>query len=137
MKLVSQKNNRAASAIEYVILLIMFLAAILLMQKQIARTFFGRWKDMGDTFGYGELYDPHATLECGRYVPHTPTGWGNELWYREDCYECCMDETGSCADFQVLDGHNEDYCRGLSDDLSKRDCCARGCDMTEECILEP
>ena len=108
MKFSFRKNNRAASIIEYVILIIMFLAAMLLMQKRIVRTFFDRWKQAGDTFSYGEQYDPNNTIECGRYVnANNP-----EVWYLESCYQDCMDGIGTPA------------CSGVSD---KRGCCATTC----------
>jgi hypothetical protein len=140
MKFASRKNNRAASIVEYAVLIIMFLAAIILMQKQIARTFFGRWKDMGDTFGYGELYDVNATLECGRYVPHSPSGWGSEIWYLQKCYECCLETTNTtCNDFSSANaGNSLSGCRGYGSALDQRGCCAKGCDKTTtNCSFQP
>ncbi len=91
-----RKNRRGASIIEYAVLIVMFLAAILLMQKSIARTFFGRWKDAGDSFGSGEQYDPNLTKDCGRYVPYDPNvGWGSDVWYNAECYAVCRDNGGS------------------------------------------
>jgi hypothetical protein len=122
-----QTPKRAASVIEYVVLFVMFLTAIFLMQKHIARALFGRWRDLGDSFGQGEQYNPSTTLECGRYVPHTTTGWGSEIWYLQECYKCCMDTNEECPDFSG----DEAVCRAKDTALKQRDCCAQGCEDSD------
>jgi len=122
------KAKRAASTIEYALLIIMFLTAILLMKKQIARTFFGRWKDLGSSFGQGEQYDPNATVDCGRYVAHSSAGWNpTETWYLQKCYSCCLDvKTLSCSDLAPA---GLTVCRAkiASDPALGRECCAQAC----------
>ena len=123
--MILRKTHRATSTVEYLIVIIIFVAAILLMQKQIARSFFGRWKDLGDGFGYGEQYDPQATVDCGRYV-NSETNV--ETWYAQNCYECCFDVI---AENCIAQGFQGDLtsCRNGSV-LEQKSCCAAGCDRT-------
>ena len=135
MKNHGQKKTKATSTIEYVILIVAFIAALIAMRTQIARTFMGRWKTLGDTFSQGRQYDPHRTWECGRYVPRNSqdTGWDQEIWYEELCYQCCMEtQLNNCkppdTTFQGSLGKTGEGCR--NPDLTKnekRECCARGC----------
>lgn len=133
-------HHRGASVIEYIILIVMFLTAILVMQKQIARGIFGRWKGLGDALGYGVQYDPATTLECGRHVPRLPNPpyWGSEIWYEQKCFECCLyvnAATGnyatSCSGFTNPVGPlGLTACRSLPTDSAKISCCAQGCEST-------
>ena len=132
-----RKEKKAVSTIEYIIVIVMFIAAILLMHKQISRSFFGRWKDLGNNFGQGEQYDPHRTTECGRYVdPLT----GGEIWYWQPCYECCI-YTGVLSDtcenqFSFVGGASAvEQCRiGAVDE--QRKCCAQGCASSNKCDFD-
>ncbi len=131
--------KEGSSTIEYIILIVMFLTAILVMQKQVARGFFGRWKNLGDTFGHGEQYDPNATLECGRYVPRIgQTGWGTEIWYEQKCFECCRyvnaasgNYATSCSGFNPA-ANSLTNCRNSAlSDYNRHKCCAQGCQSTQ------
>lgn len=129
MKKFFNNHQQAVSTIEYVVLVVLFLTAIVVMQKPIARAFFGRWKDLGDSIGQGEQYDPNATTACGRYVEYHPdtNTWGQEIWYLEKCYECCFDITmNACPNFH---GGSLSSCRqGTA--FAQKDCCAKGCTST-------
>lgn len=127
MKLSAQKNCRAASIIEYAVLVIMFLAAILFMQKSVVRTLFGRWKDAGDTFSYGEQYDANTTIDCERYALYNTQGWF-EWWYSAKCYDCCMYSTNAaCPDWPSSLGWGPSICRGFSNEGQKLHCCKTAC----------
>jgi len=52
------RNLRAASIIEYSLILAVVVAAILGMQIYLKRAISGRWRQAADTFGYGRQYDP-------------------------------------------------------------------------------
>lgn len=136
------KNIRGSSVIEYIILIVMLLTAILVMQKQIARGFFGRWKNLGDTFGHGEQYDPTTTLECGRFVPRLPNPpyWGNEIWYNQKPFDCCRyinaaigNYATSCSGFSG----NVETCRNKPTEYEKTKCCAEGSQSTACTNLTP
>ena len=58
-------NCRAVSVIEYTLLVTMLLLTFIVMQKYVVRAISGRWKQVGDSFGFGRQYDPKKTLECG------------------------------------------------------------------------
>ena len=51
------RNLRAASIIEYSLILAVVVAAILGMQIYLKRAISGRWREAADTFGYGRQYD--------------------------------------------------------------------------------
>lgn len=137
------------SAVEYMILFVMFLAAILVMHKQVGRVFMGRWKDLGDSFGYGQQYDVNATVECGRHVPRIfnaasqESAWGTEIWYGQKCFECCRYVNGAtgnfeatCPGFVAALGDTLEECRSDTahpSDYGKSTCCATGCKLAVNC----
>jgi len=74
------RQKQAASVLEYTLLVMVILSAVLVTQKYVVRGFAGRWKQMGDSFGLGKQYDPRKTIEC-TYSDDFNT------WYDKDCYE--------------------------------------------------
>ena len=58
-------KGHGASTIEYTMMIVVLLAAIIVMQKYILRGFVGRWKATGDTYGFGRQFNPKKTTECG------------------------------------------------------------------------
>lgn len=79
------RQKRATSILEYTILLVIVLAAFLVTQKYIVRGFAGRWKQVGDSFGYGLQYDPKKTAECVWHANPANAALGN--WYSPSCFE--------------------------------------------------
>jgi hypothetical protein len=88
--------------------------AFLIFQDYILRGFYGRWKNVGDTFGHGRNYDPRdfgpqgaigGTMECIAYVnPITKA----VTWYSVECVEttcgCYVPSTClTCADNNCQD----------------------------------
>jgi len=78
-------DNRAASGMEYIALVIFLLAAMLVFQRYIYRGFAGGWKKAGDTFGHGRQFDPRpfgvaglggGSLECYYDYTHCQPGFG-------------------------------------------------------------
>lgn len=65
---------------EYVMLIVMIMAAFLVFQKYIARGFAGRWKSVGESLGQGRIYDPTRTTECIYDFQAT------NLWYDQNCF---------------------------------------------------
>lgn len=124
------------------VLVVLFLGAILVMQKQIARVFYGRWQSMGDGFAHGQQYDPQKTLECRRYVSYNDEGEVTlDLWYSQVCYTCCMDKdsTSDCTAEGFngsIQGVTADQCRTNNPMIpygaGDRWCCATACE-TNEC----
>ena len=78
------KNKKAASTLEYIVLVTIILMTILAFQKYIVRGFAGRWKSVGDSFGAGRQYDPQKTTECA---------WSEDeqLWYSTQCFDQKID----------------------------------------------
>jgi len=57
------RNLRAASIIEYSLLLAVVVAAIVGMQIYVKRAISGRWRQAADTFGYGRQYGSTSPSE--------------------------------------------------------------------------
>ena len=74
-------HKKGQSVIEYVTLIIFIAVAILVIQKYIVRGISGRWKSVGDTFGFERQYDPQKTYRCAFDFKYTNT------WYDENCYD--------------------------------------------------
>ena len=88
---IDKKRRRAQATIEYMVLTILILTTFLIFQKYIVRGFSGRWKQVGDSFASGRLYDPKKTTECVYDYQH---GYG---WYdlkkfeaQEGCTQACF-----------------------------------------------
>ena len=80
-------KKRAQSSIEYMIVIIFVIGAILVFQKYIARAISGRWKTVGDSFGSGRQFDPRRTTECGYDSKYT-LQWYDALCYEDRCDMC-------------------------------------------------
>ncbi len=50
------KNNRAISTIEYSLIVVVVIGALLAMQIYFKRALCGRWRQTADTFGFGRQY---------------------------------------------------------------------------------
>lgn len=53
------RNLKAASIIEYSLIVAVVVAAILGIQIYLKRSINGNWRQAADTFGYGRQYDPN------------------------------------------------------------------------------
>ncbi|MBI4322873.1 MAG: hypothetical protein HY596_01210 [Candidatus Omnitrophica bacterium] len=49
------------TAVEYAVLIVVVVAALLAMAVYAKRALTGKWREVGDTFGYGRQYEPGAT----------------------------------------------------------------------------
>lgn len=54
-------RGRGQTAVEYAVLLVVVVAALLTMAVYAKRALTGKWREAGDTFGYGRQYEPQAT----------------------------------------------------------------------------
>jgi len=53
--------SRGQSAIEYTVLIAVAVAALLSLSIYTKRSLMGRWRSIGDTFGYGRQFEPGVT----------------------------------------------------------------------------
>ena len=88
LRILSRKSNGQA-AIEYVVVIVIFLIALLVFQKYIVRAFSGRWKTVGDSIGDGRIYDPNHTLECG-FDSVLTNAWYDRKCFERDCTDQCF-----------------------------------------------
>lgn len=50
-------RNRGFLAIEYVVLIAVLAAALVGMSSYLKRSLCGKWKEVGDVFGFGRQYE--------------------------------------------------------------------------------
>ncbi len=53
-------NNRAQAIIEYVAIICIVVAALLIMGYYLRNTFSGKYREAADTIGGGEVYQPNV-----------------------------------------------------------------------------
>ncbi len=95
-------SKKAVSTAEYASRLILVMGALLYFQKYIIQGFEGRWKKMGDTYGYEKQYDrqPYGTrgdgggtLSCffdNSYVSGTWVAqWVDDDCFKQNCVDYC------------------------------------------------
>lgn len=82
-----KKKKQAQAVLEYVVLLLFVIGAILVFQKYVARSISGRWKAVGDTFGSGRQFDPNRTAQCAYDTTYTHK-WYNVVCYDDNCDAC-------------------------------------------------
>jgi hypothetical protein len=49
-------RSRGLLTIEYVLLISILIAAVVVMSMYVKRSLCGKWREVGDTFGYGRQY---------------------------------------------------------------------------------
>lgn len=79
--MLKRKRKKGQSVIEYLVVIIFLLSTFLVFQKYIVRAISGRWKNVGDSWGYGRVYDPEKTEQCIFDYRFT------NKWYTRQCYE--------------------------------------------------
>ena len=65
LKSTIQNSQRGQSAIEYAVAVTVLVAALVGMSVYMKRALSGKWRQVGDSFGYGRQYDPCATSVDG------------------------------------------------------------------------
>ena len=53
--------NRGFLSLEYAFLIAVVVVALIALSVYLRRALCGKWRDAGDTFGYGRQYDQGAT----------------------------------------------------------------------------
>ena len=90
MFFILNKNSKGQAVIEFTVLILFVVFALVIMQKYAARSLAGRWKTVGDSFGSGRQYSYGKTLQCD-YDPDF------DVWYNVVCYEEQCDCTSDLA----------------------------------------
>jgi len=136
-----KRNNKASSVVEYAVLIVLFLVAIVAMNKQIKGAFMGRWKTLSDSFLGAEQVNPE-TVECMRYVPFNKNvnsgegGWDAEIWYYKPAFDCCMDTHKKHCPPSAVGPFGKlvlAVCRNQEDMKGKKSCCADLCQEPDLC----
>ena len=113
------RKTSAVSTLEYVLLITIIMTAFLLTQKYILRAFAGRWRQVGDTFGFSRQYDPKKTTECLWYEE-------TDTWYVPQCFDEKMNarypQSCNCSDIQCWDS-----CKKKAEIDSVNDCASDVC----------
>ncbi len=83
------KNGQAT--MEFVALFMFVLIALFIGQQFVSRGIMGRWKQVGESFGSGMLWDTNGlSIDCvfdNRSPPDPVTGGTTGLWYDKDCFD--------------------------------------------------
>ena len=79
--MLTRRCRKGFSTIEYVLLLIILMSTLILFKDNILRGFGGRWKGVGDQFGFGRQFEPKDTVECAFDSAYTNS------WYDSTCLE--------------------------------------------------
>jgi len=103
---IQSRWRRASSTMEYVVLIIFILGALVAMREYIVRAMSGRWKAAGDTAGWGRQYDPRSFGESGEGGGTLVCRWepeiGNWVDRRAAEQECdCTIPTEDAADYKL------------------------------------
>ena len=82
-------SNRGANIVEYTVLTVIILSALIVMKEPILHGVFARHKQAGESFAFGRQYDARRTTVCKQDVlSYNPDGSPNPgPWYNEDCYQ--------------------------------------------------
>ncbi|MCM8800169.1 MAG: hypothetical protein NC900_05540 [Candidatus Omnitrophica bacterium] len=57
----NKKRIKALSILEYALLIVIVVGALVAMQLYLKRSIAGYWRESIDTFGFGMQYEPHLT----------------------------------------------------------------------------
>ena len=58
----SLERRTGQSVIEYAVLIAVLVAALMGMGVYAKRSLLGKWRGVGDTFGFGQQYEPGVTV---------------------------------------------------------------------------
>ena len=81
---------KGIAIIEYLFLVLIIIATLIVMKHFITSSFGGHWKASGDSFGFGRRYDPVRTGECLYTQVRANFGY----WYDANCYQ---EQVQSCT----------------------------------------
>lgn len=123
-------QQKAVAVLEYMALMVLLMACLLLFNRYIVRGFFGQWKKAGDVFGHGRQYDPRVfgvggdqggTLECYCEKKHLDSS----VWVPTRCADANCDCTlpPEHPDYWTDCGDCLDTCRGMATNLCGSEFC--------------
>ncbi len=126
-------HRKAVAALEYVFLILIVLSAFLVFQKYILRGMAGRWRTVGDSFGFGRQYDPKRTKECLFDTVYFHS------WYDLKCAESfnCDPSNIPCIQSSIVScvGACLDNCGDGTCDLGQEGCACSDCASDPSCIV--
>ncbi len=89
-------TRRASTIVEFVLMFLVVMGTMLIFQKAFMRAIAGRWKAVGDSYGFGRQYSPTRTFECA-WAMH-PTCAVLDDWYSVSCADAagCQKSDFNC-----------------------------------------
>ncbi len=100
-----QKNGCGVSTVEYMILLVFCLAALVLMSGPVQRAIQGRWKATADTFGQGRQFEPSSGGAAKRtrdyFFDADTQDWISQYCFDQRC-DCSFEEIDPAYDAQCV-----------------------------------
>ena len=98
-----ENKNGGLSTIEYMMMVIIVISALLWLQIYMQRAFQGHWKTAGDAFGLGRQYEASKVTDCAYAQINSSYG----VWYDDTCYQYkvtvnCKPGDTACEDNQRI-----------------------------------
>ena len=88
-------KKKGVHTTEYILVIVVVLGAFVAFQKYIFRGIAGKWRGVGDSYGFGRQYDPKHTIECQYEEALTPG-----KWYDVQCLDArnCLTSNRACLE---------------------------------------
>jgi len=80
--------------LEYIALMVIIFGAFIVFRPYLNRSFFGRLKTVGDSFGQGRQFDPGKTKECAFDFLFTDRWYDVTLYEDNECAAKCPKGSG-------------------------------------------
>jgi hypothetical protein len=90
-------NKKAFSVIEYAVLIVIIIGALVVMKTYLQRGLFGTWGQSGQSFAFGRQYDSEKTIECS-------FDQQSNKWYDRNCYQSVVNQTCNMGDTVCAEG---------------------------------
>lgn len=103
------KNRNAFTIVEYAVLIMFILTAVFVFRTYILRALSGRYKSVGDTYGFGRQYEEGKTVTCG--FDDRINAWYDEVCFDNERQKCAPGDND--CELGVLNGackQNSDVC---------------------------
>jgi Flp pilus assembly pilin Flp len=66
--MMTQIKNRGSLMLEYSVLIVIVIVALVGMQVYLRRAVCGRWRQSADVFGFGRQYEPGGVTKISKHV---------------------------------------------------------------------
>lgn len=100
-------DKKAFAVIEYVVLFVIIILAIVVMKNYVQNGIFSLWGQSGQSFAFGRQYDPQRTIECS-------FDQQSGLWYDENCFQSLSNQICPSGDMACQETVKTGQCQASS-----------------------